>query len=181
MINSTSRKLVVGTSGNDSIYNSGVYATIRGGAGNDTITNYNAGAVFQYNPSTDGNDVIVGFMADSKISVPNTISSYKYRNDGNDRVLTIGNGTIRLKNAASYSSINIRADYHGASSYYAERWFDEDDNFTTSDMDEIIGDKSTAITTDNDYGVPVQQDAFSIYQQSGIENTKRVSSLQNNT
>ena len=121
---------VVGSSGNDSINNSGAYVTINAGAGagNDYISNsyYNSSNVTvnggagddivylsSYNPgdsviqyvSGDGNDVIQNFNTKSTLSIAG--GSHSTATSGNDIIVTVGKGQITLQNAATLSSVNI--------------------------------------------------------------------------
>lgn len=110
--------------GNDSITNSGSNVSISGGAGNDLITlssgadsvTVNGGAgndivtiegsgkhhLFEY-ASGDGNDVIYGLGASDTIKITSgSISSAEF--SGSDYVLTVGKGTITLKDAVGGST-----------------------------------------------------------------------------
>lgn len=130
--NSTNYKMVYDSSSVDSIYNTGDYVTICGGSGSDTITNSGSNIVYQFNPSTDGDDVIYGFNSTDTIQVPNTVKSYSWKNVGSDRVITISGQSITLKNAASISKVNVYTGYSASSSrnYFEERNFVEDHWFT---------------------------------------------------
>ena len=99
--NSSSYVRFSGSSSADSMSNTGNYVTICGGSGNDTITNSGSKIVYQYNPSTDGNDVIYGFTSNDTLQVPNSVKSYNWRNSGNDKIITISGKNVTLKNAAS--------------------------------------------------------------------------------
>ncbi len=69
--------------------------TVKGGAGNDTIYNHSVGTIFQY-ANGDGKDTIYGFSENDTLQITSgTIS--KATLSGNDAVLTIGKGTITLK------------------------------------------------------------------------------------
>ena len=133
--NSSNSIIFSGSSSADKISNSGSYVSIRGGSGNDTITNSGSNVVYQFNPSTDGNDVIYGFNSTDTIQVPNSIKSYSWKNVGSDRVITISGQSITLKNAASISKVNVYTGYNASSSrnYFEERNFVEDHWFTQED------------------------------------------------
>lgn len=110
--------------GNDTIYNNAVNVTIYGGAGNDKIfslseNNTIAGGagndsislssdaknnLIVYNAG-DGSDVIQGFNANSTLSIAG--SSYLKTVSGKDIIVTVGEGKITLKDAASLSAVNI--------------------------------------------------------------------------
>ena len=156
--NTKSNAMFYGTSSNDVILNKGSYVTIRGGAGNDTITNKGRRVVYQYNPSTDGNDVIYGFSLFDTLSIPTSIKSYSESNSGNDKILTIGSGKVTLKSAAAYSSLNIYSSYN-TSKNFVERWFNEDDNLAVSNadqLDSIIDNKINLISNDEKFDIDTE-------------------------
>ncbi|MBO4780104.1 MAG: calcium-binding protein, partial [Selenomonadaceae bacterium] len=109
--------------GNDSIRNSGNNVTIDGGAKNDSITNetdnvtiigglgndqiYNdegKNILFAYNAG-DGNDVITGFNETSTLSISGGL--YSLQTSGNDVIVSVDDGKITLKGAASLSTVNV--------------------------------------------------------------------------
>ena len=100
---STFRGFVDGGEGNDYIHNVVYgYMTVVGGKGNDTIeldTSFKfSGSVIQYNDG-DGKDVIVGYENNDTIQLmSSTTSITKSAVKGDDVILTIGKGTITLKN-----------------------------------------------------------------------------------
>ena len=100
--------------GNDSIYSYGVNVTIVGGKGNDTITNRGeGGAVYVYNEGDGGNDVIEGMGATDTVYIAS--GSWTSTQSDNDIIVTVGNGKILLKGAASLPAVNIvssEADIH---------------------------------------------------------------------
>lgn len=97
--------------------------TIDAGVGNDSIFNncyliydgsiqyyrddYGKNMLFKYS-SGDGNDKIYGFKANSTLSIGG--GSYSTKKSGDDIIVTVDDGSILLKNAASLSSINIDGD-----------------------------------------------------------------------
>ena len=86
---------VVALAGNDTVYNTGFLTTINGDAGNDIIINSVEGVVYQYSTG-DGTDVIYGFTSYDTLYIANgTISNSVL--SGNDVILTVGTGTITLK------------------------------------------------------------------------------------
>ena len=108
--NTSNSTLVYGSAFIDSISNSGSYVTIRGGAGNDTISNSGSKVVYQYNPSTDGQDVIIGYNSTDTIQIPNSYTSFSTLISGNDKIVKVGTGSIRLKDAAN-KSIKVYTGY----------------------------------------------------------------------
>ena len=112
-----SNVIILGGAGNDSIDNRGTYVTIDGGAGNDTIVNrydnvsidggagndlislssYAENNLLVYKTG-DGNDIIEGFEKNDSIKIIGT-SKFTGTVNENDVILTIGTGTITLKDA----------------------------------------------------------------------------------
>ena len=105
---------IEGGANNDYIYNHGEnrlieqrlilggYAvTIVGGTGNDYISNSGDRVLFKYN-SGDGNDFIVGFNETSTLQIGDGTGTYSKTTseDGFDIIITVGNGTITLKDVA---------------------------------------------------------------------------------
>ena len=81
--------------GNDKITNSGSNVTIIGGTGNDSISNSGENVLYQY-ATGDGKDTIIGFgendtLQITKGTIKNSLVS------GNDLILTVGTGSITLK------------------------------------------------------------------------------------
>lgn len=90
---------IAGGAGKDSIYSyNGYYSTINGGAGNDLISLADSATnkLIQYT-SGDGNDTIWGFKATDTLSISG--GSYSMQSSGNDLLVKVGTGTIRIKNA----------------------------------------------------------------------------------
>ena len=99
------RVSINGGSGNDSIRLGGwKNITVRGGTGNDTISNLGSNNVIQYQ-SGDGNDVIQGFNSTSTLKITDE-SSYSTSIDDNDVIVSIGSGSVRLKDAVGMT-LNI--------------------------------------------------------------------------
>ena len=105
-ISNEGKKVVInGGAGKDEIHNVGSNVTINGGTGADEIYNEGDNIVFQYN-SGDGNDVISGFNANSTFKLlSGTVD--KVGSNGTDLFLTIGDGTVTLKNVNGLENINI--------------------------------------------------------------------------
>ena len=107
---------ILGGAGNDSIINkvltewtgkfisSADGVTISGGAGDDFIENEGANALFTYDLG-DGNDTILGFRADSTLSISG--GKFSTALSGDDLSVTVGDGSIIIPNAASLGSANI--------------------------------------------------------------------------
>ena len=95
-----------GGTGNDSIFNGNLNwnNTIHGGLGDDTITNEGNYGIYQY-ASGDGNDVIFGFGYDDTLQLTDG-ANYTTLKSGSDLIVSLGSGSITLKDAAD-RSINI--------------------------------------------------------------------------
>ena len=95
-----------GGAGKDFIHNYGLNVSIIGGKGNDTISFSSTASlnVIQY-ANGDGNDLINGFNATSTLSISG--SKYSSETGGDDIIITVGDGSITLRGAASLSAIHI--------------------------------------------------------------------------
>ncbi|MBR4151665.1 MAG: hypothetical protein IKT98_01755 [Selenomonadaceae bacterium] len=115
--NSGDSATIDGGDGNDTIHNYGDSVTVDGGAGNDSIynnwhfnnnapsaNNYGSNVLFKY-ALGGGNDVIYGFKENSTLSISG--GSYSTTKSGNDIIVTVGDGSVTLKDAANLSKINI--------------------------------------------------------------------------
>ena len=105
IVNKTSNKKLVGTSGRDFIVNSGSGVTIRSGGGNDTIEGSDFGELYLFS-SADGDNVITNFgKGDSLRCTAGSIKSYSIVDD--DVIFTLQGtnytGTVRLIDAADYA------------------------------------------------------------------------------
>ena len=130
--------------------------TITGGKKNDTITGGAGADTFIYNKAC-GKDVITDYassdtdiikLGDGAYITDATIS-------GNDKVLTLNSGSLTLKNTASQDVTVIDANGNEiiypattAAAAFEERWFSEDNNFTNSDLENILDDKTANIAVD---------------------------------
>ena len=92
--------------GDDTITTSGANVTVTGGKGDDSITTSGANVTFTYNDG-DGLDTVYGFNATSTLKIGGDTGTYSTQTSGNDIVVTVGDGSITLKDAASLSSVNI--------------------------------------------------------------------------
>ncbi len=86
------------------VENSAANVSIIGTAGDDTISNEGENVLYKY-AQGDGNDTIYGFNETSTLSISDT--EYSTTKSGNDIVVTVGDGSITLKNVASLASVNI--------------------------------------------------------------------------
>ena len=95
--------------GNDTIQNDADNVSIAGGKGNDSIS-LSSGAsnnVIVYNAG-DGNDTIEGFNETSTLKVAQ--GNYSTTRSDDDIIVKVGDGSIKLVDAANLSSINIEGD-----------------------------------------------------------------------
>ena len=129
--NSRPNKVVNGTSSNDSI--------VLGWDNN--IIKYASG---------DGKDIIKFFHSDDTLHI--TKGSYKVKASGNDVIVTVGKGSITLKDAAGQnisiknSSGKVTTNSYGTYSYD----FLEEDNFATADnISDILAEKSVGAFENN--------------------------------
>ena len=99
---------ITGGDGNDVIQNIiSANVTVRGGTGDDSINNSSSpNALFEY-AIGDGNDTIAGFDATATLKIGNGNDTYTKAVKGANLILTVGDGSIILKNAATLSSVNI--------------------------------------------------------------------------
>ena len=126
--NTSSNLSIDGGAGNDSIVNFGSQITINGGKGNDSIYNacyrvkdnsiysipsddYGKNVLFECSEG-DGNDIIYGFKADSRLSIGEGKGAYSTQESGSDIVVTVEDGKITLKGAADLERVNIVGEYN---------------------------------------------------------------------
>ena len=136
-----------------------------GGAGND----------FFYYQSGQGNDVITDYSTGDKIKITGAKIS-KTSVSGSDVILTVGNGSIRIKKGSgktlsiyNNSSSATSTVISGSSKNYEEHWFmegDENYNITgnTSELDSILNDGSNVIS--NDYNYDLTSDLTNLNKQT---------------
>ena len=94
-----------GGDGNDSLRNfGGNLVTLSGGKGNDTIQNSGSNVLFLYEAG-DGDDFIQGFDETSTLSISGDIHSTQ--TEGANVIVTVGDGSVTLKGAASLTTLNI--------------------------------------------------------------------------
>ena len=83
-------------------------STVNGGKGNDTIYgNSAAGGSYKYTKG-DGKDVIYGFNTASTLFIAR--STWATGQSDNDIIVTVGSGTVTLKDAADLSEVHIVTD-----------------------------------------------------------------------
>jgi len=82
-----------GNNGNDRLSGQNGDDTLSGGKGNDTLTGGAGNDLFIYSA---GNDIITDYAAGDKISLGAALSSATV--DGSDAVLTVGKGSVTVKN-----------------------------------------------------------------------------------
>ena len=140
----TAADTLVGGSGDD---------TFTGGKGNDTITGGEGSNVFVYT-NGDGKDVIVDFTSDDKIKLGKSTAIKGMTFDEDDFVLSIGSGSITLKDAVDKTiriedSTGKTTTYSQSSDFVAtnadvieDTWFTQDD-VISSEIDSIIQTTST--------------------------------------
>ena len=93
--------------------------TIIGGAGNDTIYSNNLQNVIKYTTG-EGADVIVNFSANNEIFLGSAKTKVtKAENVDNDYVLTIGTGSLTIKNLDSSTAVTVTS-YDGGKTVYNE-------------------------------------------------------------
>ncbi|MBR4641941.1 MAG: hypothetical protein IKO74_04365, partial [Selenomonadaceae bacterium] len=98
---------ILGGAGNDEIYNRvSDSLTIDGGAGDDLIDNGGDYVTFLYS-SGDGNDTISGFNDTSSLQIGDGTGNYSIQTNGSDIIVTVGEGSITLKDLVSLNNINI--------------------------------------------------------------------------
>ena len=130
---------VIGGDGDDYINVTGLGNTIEGGKGNDTIKA--AGENVYIYTNGDGNDIIIGFGNTDTIRITNG-AGYLTMISGDDVIVSIGSGSMLLKNAAN-KTININGG-----KYVGEDTTPGDDNT-------INGGDGTPIGGDDDYINPI--------------------------
>ncbi|MBQ9480243.1 MAG: hypothetical protein IJU71_11920, partial [Selenomonadaceae bacterium] len=91
--------------GNDTIINGAEQVTINGGGDDDVISLGGSSQVIKY-ADGDGNDTVYGFGSGDTLNIIYGSISGGHT-EGNDTVLEIGDGSIRLKNTAG-NSITVR-------------------------------------------------------------------------
>ena len=110
--NTGSYASILGGYGNDSIYNQehGTLVTLDGGNGDDTIRNNNAENLLLTYTEGDGNDYVTGFNTTSTLRIGGGNGSYSSQTSGSDIIVTVGEGSITLKDAANLSTVNIQGE-----------------------------------------------------------------------
>lgn len=108
---------ISGGAGKDTILGGDGNDTINGGKGNDSLSGGDGMNVFVYN-NGDGNDVITDYKNGDMISIASGAVKSAVVTKNNDYVLTVGNGTITVKDAAEkYLKV---VDANGTETWYPE-------------------------------------------------------------
>ena len=94
-----------GGAGNDSLSGGNGNDTLDGGTGNDTLTGGAGKDIFIYNG--EGNDVITDMTASDTLQIGDGTGTYSKEIDDSDIIVTVGDGFVTLKGAASLSALNI--------------------------------------------------------------------------
>ena len=136
---------IVGGAYADSIYNTGDNATISGKAGDDSITNnYGSNVVFDY-VSGDGNDVITGFDEYSTLNISGL--DYATERSGNDVIVSVGGGTITIKDAALLARHNKLNIAHVSKEFPQDiANTDEEISVVGTSFDDTISNKGEYVT-----------------------------------
>ena len=94
--------------GDDTVINRGENVTINGGGGDDSISLAASATdnLILYSDG-DGDDTVEGFNATSTLKIGNGTDTYSYTVDGDDITVTVGEGSILLKGAATLDNVNI--------------------------------------------------------------------------
>ncbi|MBR2178815.1 MAG: hypothetical protein IJ862_00250 [Selenomonadaceae bacterium] len=179
---------LLGGAGNDRLF--GYYGddTLVGGKGNDTLRGGFGNDVFLYT-SGDGNDVIADFVNSNIINsndiiklgnAKTKVNEKKSKVSGNDYILAIGSNTIKLKGAAKMSITVVDYDdtskVYNQQSSYEERWFDDDDNFITNELTNVLIDSSNSIATSCNFNEVDYQNKYLLTKSEiydGIENQQK--------
>ena len=111
--------MITSGAGNDNIQNSlSANVTVRGGTGNDSIKNVSStNVLFEYNPG-DGDDTIDGFNETATLKIGDGTGTYSKVTNSKDLIITVGDGSIILKKAATLPSVNIL----GKEIFYEPTW-----------------------------------------------------------
>ena len=162
---------LVGGAGKDSLYNDYSWSvSISGGADDDIIINSNSRYVtmagdggndsiiftedalenlIKYS-SGDGNDFITGFNDTSTLQI--TGGTYSKQTDGFDVIVTVGDGRITLKGAATLSAVNIFGTEKTSGGLFTEN-ADEYTNNTDDRLLEALGGDDNIINRANNVTV----------------------------
>ncbi len=144
---------ISGGAGKDTIKVLGSATTVTGGKGNDTITSSGKRNIFVY-AEGDGKDVIADFSATDKIKITN--GTAKVSKSGSDVLVTVGDGSIKLKDAAGQKISVIdsagKETVHDTKASAEVAWFLEDDsNFSTDNqLDDLVETKDYSPTAQID-------------------------------
>ena len=79
--------------------------TVRGGTGDDTLVSSGNGNLIEY-ADGDGNDVIIGYAGEDIIRLSDG-TTYSTMKSGSDVIVSVGSGSITLKDVSNNEEINI--------------------------------------------------------------------------
>ena len=94
-----SNSTILAGAGKDRIINTADYVTITGGTGNDYISNSGSYNVYNY-AAGDGNDTVYGFGSTDTLRITDS-ANYKTLTSGSDFIVSIGSGSVRIKDVSS--------------------------------------------------------------------------------
>ena len=184
----TKKVYLVGNDNDNSIVGGTKNDTLVGGQGNDTLTCGKGKNVFIYDGVHGrssyiggGKDVIPDYKATDQINIFST--NYSTVTSGQDVIINIGdsrdNESITLKNAVGKKlNINLKytARYVNIYNDYEERWFDDDNNFSTNELTNMIVDDSNSVGISCDFKELNHQNKYLLTKSEiydGIENQQK--------
>ncbi len=171
--NTYNKASITGSAKNDSLAVAGSGVSVNAGKGDDDISfgNTEGGNYFIY-ASGDGNDVIADFTDKDMIKINSVaITEDNITKDGEDVVIKVGTGSIKLDNFASGTKINI-IDKSGTKASYdvpteANNLLIADDNYIapTQDLSAIVSNRIGQIYSGENFA---SQDITSLAKQSEV-------------
>ena len=145
--------------GDDVVTVTGSGISVTGGAGDDSITLTNSeGGNFILYGNGEGNDTIVGFSATDKVKI--TKGTPTIEQGTKDIVITVGSGSVTLKDAANLGTISNSGGVIG---------------FPDTSSEDFVGESSSALLADDNYSMDaaalsdIVKPADASYTPDGIE------------
>ena len=136
---------ITGTGKDDTINVEGSNMTVTGGRGNDFVMLGGARNTFAYG-NGDGNDVIADFTADDRIKI--TSGSPLVSTSGNDFIVTVGKGSITLKDAAFTDVVLLNANNQEIPYNITTSYLLADANYVeTAQLDTLVENAATDYST----------------------------------